>query len=181
VTPQPAEVAVPEKPAEVEPLEKPRHGWLTLVVVAVVAMLVGAGVATGGLLVTGRWERVPVHRFGITIFLRSNVTAEQKAAIETALPAFKPSGDITFENRDEAWRRLQEIFKDSPDILRGVKPGSMPESYNLETTGHLFDCTGYRKVIHLPGVDEVVVFQRVVDSYKEHPENGYTARIVCPG
>lgn len=181
MTPEPAEVAVPEKPAELELLEKPRRGWLKLVVVAVVAMLVGAGVVTGGLLVTGRWETVPVHRFRVTVFLHGDVTAEQKAAIEAALPAFKPSGDITFENRYEAWRRFQEIFKDSPNILRGAKAGSMPESYTLETTGRLFDCTGYRKVRHLPGVDEVLIVQQVVDNYKQHPENGYSAQIACPG
>jgi cell division transport system permease protein len=141
-----------------------------LAVVAVVAMLVGAAAATGVLLVTGLPGQ-PVHRFAVSVYLDHDVTAEQKAAIEAALPAFKPSGDIKFVSRDEAWRTFQERAKDFPELLQGANAESMPESYTFETEGRLFDCTGYAKVRHLPGVDKVQVLQ--------HRVNGYGATIIC--
>jgi cell division transport system permease protein len=141
-----------------------------VVLVAVVALLVGAGAATGVWFVT-RPPDVPVHQFTVTILLENDATPEQKAAIEAALPAFKAKGAITFTNRDEAWREMQEMMKDRPDFLESTGKDAMPESFNLETEGRLFDCTGYTTVRHMAGVDEIQVVQHLV--------NDYAAKITC--
>ena len=134
------------------------------------ALLVGAGAATGVLLITGL-PRQPMHKFTVNVFLETDATAEQKAAAEAALPAFEPDGDVQFTTRDEAWRQFQEVAKDRPDILENARKEAMPEHFGLETEGRLFDCTGYAKARHMPAVDEVQVLQ--------HRVNGYVAKITC--
>lgn len=157
-----------EAPVSVAP--KPRSGWLMVTVVAVLALLVGATATAGVLLVTGLPGQPAVHHYKVTVFLEPKVTAEQKAAIAAVLPAFNPTGDITFESHDEAWRKFQDSFKDAPDLLNSTKAEDLPESYTLDTEGRLFDCTGYAKVRHLPGVDEVHVSERY---------SNYIATITC--
>ncbi|WP_027344935.1 permease-like cell division protein FtsX [Hamadaea tsunoensis] len=154
-----------------EPAEQPSpRGRLRIAAVAVVAMLVGAAAATGILSLTGLPGQ-PVHRFSVFVYLTHDVTADQKASIRAALPSFDPTGDITFVSRDDAWRIFQERAKDFPDLLKGTTADSLPESFTLQTKGRLFDCTGYAKVRHLPGVDRIQVLQqRVAD---------YGATIVC--
>ncbi|GIH02631.1 hypothetical protein Rhe02_06980 [Rhizocola hellebori] len=133
-------------------------------------MLIGAAGATAVLLVTGLPGQ-PVHHYTVSIYLEHDVTPDQKAAIEAALPAFKPTNAIRFETREEAFRHFQEMTKDYPDLRQSTKAEDMPESFTLETKGRLFDCTGYAKVRHMPGVDQIqVVQQRVTD---------YGAKIIC--
>ncbi|AEV86077.1 hypothetical protein ACWT_5060 [Actinoplanes sp. SE50] len=166
-TVEPATPGTPETP------EAPDRTWIRQSLVAgaiVVSILLGAAVATGVWLVRGLPGQ-PVQHFSVSVYLKDDVTAEQKAAIEAALPAFQPVGPITFIDRDKAWRHAKELFKDDPDFLDSVNPDVMPQSFSLETKGRLFDCTGYATVRHLPGVQKVQVVQA--------PVNHYIASITC--
>jgi cell division protein FtsX len=161
-------VAAPEG-AVTRPASATWRKWSLLAVVVAFSMLVGAGAATGMFVVTGLLG--PAHRFAVNLYLKRDATADQKAAIEAALPAFKPVGEVKFENREEAWRKFQDMAKDRPDVLRVAKKEDMPESFRFETKGRLFDCTGYAKVRHMPGVDNVQVIQQRM--------NNYAATITC--
>jgi cell division transport system permease protein len=162
-------VAAPEK-AATSPSKSAWRSRFPLLAVAVFSTLLGAAAATGVFLVAGLPGQ-PTHRYTVNIFLESEVTPPQKAAIEAAIPAFEPSGQVRFETREEAWRNFQDMAKDRPDVLRETKMEYMPESFNLETEGRLFDCTGYAKVRHMPGVDRLQVVQ--------HLTNDYVATITC--
>jgi cell division protein FtsX len=141
-----------------------------LAVAALCLVLVGAAAATGVFLLTGMPGR-PMHHFTVVIYLDHDSTPEQRAAIEAALPSFDPTGEIEFEDRAHAFREFQKMMKDRPDMLESTEESNMPESFNLETKGRLFDCAGYTKVRHLPGVHQIQVIQ--------HHVNGYGATIVC--
>lgn len=162
-------VAAPET-AAASPEKSAWRSRFLLAAVAVFAALVGAAAATGVFLATGLPGR-PAHRYAVNIFLEGDVTAAQRAAIEAALPAFQPNGKVRFETREEAWKRFQEMMKDRPDVLEDARMESMPESFKLETEGPRFDCTGYAKVRHLPGVDQLQVIQQRA--------NDYVATITC--
>ncbi|GAA2881623.1 hypothetical protein Acy02nite_16450 [Actinoplanes cyaneus] len=160
---------VPEATAP-GPANRTRRPWFLLTIIVVASMLIGAGAATGAFLFAGLPGQ-PVHHYSVNIYLKSDATADQKAAVEAALPAFEPVGEVQFENRDQAWARFQELFKDRPEYLEGARKESLPESFKLETKGRLFDCAGYTKVRHLPGVDKIQVIQNRV--------NDYVAAITC--
>ena len=138
--------------------------------IAVVAAIIGASVAVGVLYGTGRLGRA-TSQYNVSVYLRHDVTADQKAAIEAALSEFHPSGGVTFESREEAWKNWQEMSKDLPEDLGTVTADTLPESFRFGTKGRWFDCDGVRAVRDLPGVDEIVVVQRRV--------HGYIAKITC--
>jgi hypothetical protein len=160
-------------PEAAEPTPAKPSAWRRrslLAVGALCAMVIGAAAATGVLLLTGP-PGLPMHHFTVNVYLDKEATADQKAAIEAALPAFEPTGEIEFKDRAYAWKHFQEMMKDQPDMLEDVQESNMPESFGLETKGRLFDCTGYTRVRHLPGVKQIQVVQ--------HRVNGYGATIVC--
>lgn len=159
-----------DAPAAVTAEKTARTGRLPLVAVGVISMLAGAAAATGVLLVTGLPGQ-PVHSFSVNVYLDNEVTADQRAAIEAALPAFDPVGEVKFETREQAWENFQRMTKDYPEVLRDSKMEYMPESFRFETRGRLFDCTGFTKVRHMPGVEKIQVIQ--------HRVSGYGATITC--
>lgn len=148
-----------------------RRGWNSLLAVAVISMLIGVAATTGVFLFAGSRERTVVHVYAVNIFLEVDATADQKAAIEKEIPVFKPRGRVNFVSKEEAWRNFQKMTKDNPDLSRESNKDHMPESFRFETKGKFFDCTGHAKVRHMPGVDEVRVYQ--------HRVNGYVATITC--
>jgi len=146
-----------------------RRRWLPIVAIALVAAVIGAGATVGVLAGTGRLSRT--SQYSVSVYLKHDVTADQKAAIEAALSAFHPSGTVTFESRAEAWKKFQEMTANLPTGPSTVTADAMPESFRLATKGRWFDCDGVRAVRSLPGVDEIAVFQQ--------PVHGYVAKITC--
>lgn len=142
-------------PVGAAPPTRPRRGLLLLV--AVVAMLVGAVAATTVVLVVVRSNQ---HQYAVNVFLSNEATAEQKAAIESALHGLDPVDGVRLEGREQAWQHFQEMFKDRPDMVAQVSADAMPESFRLTTEGREFDCTRLAPIRGLPGVEEIQVIQR---------------------
>ena len=161
-TDAPLEDATPGPEAAAPEQARPRRALLAAV--AVLAMLIGAGAATAVFLAIGSPGRSE-HRFAVRVFLDTDATADQKAAVEAALPAFEPSGDVTFVSREAAWQKFQDVMKDRPDVLKVAKKQDLPESFDFETTGRSFDCAEYASVRQMPGVDRVQVIQDRVNGY----------------
>ena len=151
-----AAVSVPEKMVG--------RGRVLVVVVAMASVLMGAAAATGVFLVTGRPEQ-PMYRYAVSVYFKADATAGQKAAVEAALRAFKATGEVKFVDREQAWKTFQKTFKTEPKILKYGNKEDLPESFNLETKGHFFDCAGYAKVRHMPGVDSIQVIQKRLNDY----------------
>ncbi len=62
---------------------------------------------------------------------------------------------MTYESREEAYRRFGELFEESPGFVDATEPGDIPDSFRLEAD------SGSATVIEaaladLPGVDTVV-------------------------
>jgi cell division transport system permease protein len=144
-----------------------------LVLAVAVALMLGAGIAATVLLVTGRLGPA-THRYHVTVFLSHDVTAEQKAAIGSALGGLHPVDGVRFEDREQAYENFKRIFKDQPDLVSSVKPESLPESYQLWTRGKEFDCAALAPVRSLPGIDEITVIQ--APDGKDKPG----AQVQCP-
>ena len=68
----------------------------------------------------------------VSIFLSATITQEQKDALKNQLDSDPQIRTVTFESRDEAFRRFKELFADSPDLVNNVKPESLPESYRVQ-------------------------------------------------
>jgi hypothetical protein len=155
----------------VDPAARPaRRRWLPAVAIALVAAIIGAGGAVGVLYGTGRLDG-PTLQYSVSVYLEHDVTADEKAAIEAALSRFHPSGGVTFESREQAFKNWQEMSKDLPKGLGTVTADTLPESFHFDTKRRWFDCNVVRVVRNLQGVDEIVVAQL--------PGHGYVAKITC--
>lgn len=132
-----------------------RPRWVVLVAAA---LLVGAIAATAAFLATGR-QGPPRHRYQVSVFLTSAVTDEQRAALKSALSALHPVDGVQYESRADAWRKFQEQFKDSPDLVAATRPDSLPESLRLTTSGAAFDCRRFAPVERMSGVESTVILQ----------------------
>ncbi|MGC5053561.1 permease-like cell division protein FtsX [Micromonospora sp. DT48] len=99
----------------------------------------------------------------VSIFLDADVTDEQRTALATQLESDPLISQATYVNKDEAFQRFQEMFRDSPDLLSAVKADQLPESYRLK----LVDPEEYKAVSDqytaVAGVDQVVDQSQVLD------------------
>lgn len=139
-----------------------RRRWVPLVVVGA-PVVVGAVIATVTVLAVGA---APVkHRYDVSVFLTHDTTTPQKDAIRTALHTLHPVGGIRFVDRQQAYQKFKEMFKDRPDLVNSTDPNSLPESFRLTTSATEFDCPSLNKIRHLPGVDDTVVVQPAVHGH----------------
>jgi cell division transport system permease protein len=93
-----------------------------------------------------------------TVFLRDDATEAQRKDVEAALRALPGVTEVSFENHDEAYRRMTELFSADPTFVAGVEPEALPESFKVKAT----DVAAIRKirdegtVSKLPGVNKPV-------------------------
>ncbi|MER5457994.1 permease-like cell division protein FtsX [Micromonospora sp. NPDC002389] len=135
-----------------------------------IAMIITMGVSltmlgASGLIYTkvADMKQLYFENIEVSIFLEADVTDEQRTAIAGQLEGDPLISQVTYVNKDEAFQRFQEMFRDSPDLLSAVKADQLPESYRLR----LVDPEQYRTIADqytgTAGVDQVVDQSQVLD------------------
>ncbi|MFF5215756.1 permease-like cell division protein FtsX [Micromonospora sp. NPDC000442] len=99
----------------------------------------------------------------VSIFLDAEVTDEQRSALATQLESDPLVSQVTYVNKDEAFQRFQEMFRDSPDLLSAVKADQLPESYRLKLVNPEEYKTISDQYTAVEGVDQVVDQSQVLD------------------
>ncbi|WBB56627.1 permease-like cell division protein FtsX [Verrucosispora sp. WMMD573] len=99
----------------------------------------------------------------VSIFLEAEVTDEQRGAIAAQLESDPLISQATYVNKDEAFQRFQEMFRDSPDLLSAVKADQLPESYRLKLVNPEEYKTIADQYTAVEGVDQVVDQSQVLD------------------
>lgn len=110
-----------------------RNGFMTLASVLVVSVslyLVG-GVLLGRFAIN-RIIDLQTRKVEVAVFLHTDVTAAQRTAISNDLTAMPEVSSVTYESKDEAFRRFKEIFRDNPEIVENTSPDVLPESYRVK-------------------------------------------------
>ncbi|MGC5029737.1 permease-like cell division protein FtsX [Micromonospora sp. DT229] len=99
----------------------------------------------------------------VSIFLKTEISEEERTSLGSRLEADPLISQVTYVNKDEAYQRFQEMFRDSPDLLSAVKADQLPESYRL----NLVDPEQYKSISEqyssAAGVDQVVDQSQVLD------------------
>jgi cell division transport system permease protein len=68
----------------------------------------------------------------VSIFLKPDVTADQRSSLKNDLTADPLVKEVTYESRADAYTRFKEQFKDAPDLVNATKPDSLPESFRVK-------------------------------------------------
>jgi cell division transport system permease protein len=96
------------------------------------------------------------QQVNVSIFLKVDATNDQQSALQTALSTDPLIKTVSFESKEEAFQRFQEMWKDAPDLIAATKADSLPSSFKLK----LFNTDDFDKVKASygtkPGVDVIV-------------------------
>ncbi len=150
-----------------------RRGLLTggaTGVVAVIATMVALSTApTGGtapLVVTpgalippgSTICAAPAHREAthVRVFLRLEITDEQRLDLRGDLQSDPLVRSVTFESREQAYDRFRKMFKDDPDLIEAVTVDQLPESFHVKLTNPAEYLTFVAKFDGTDGVDLIL-------------------------
>ncbi|WP_433316710.1 permease-like cell division protein FtsX [Micromonospora chersina] len=99
----------------------------------------------------------------VSIFLKTDVNEQQRTDLETKLKADPMIKDVTYVNKDEAYKRFQQMYADAPDLVNAVKPDQLPESFRLT----LVNPEQYKKIYDeyktSEGIDTIVDQSKLLD------------------
>ncbi|SCE71162.1 permease-like cell division protein FtsX [Micromonospora mirobrigensis] len=99
----------------------------------------------------------------VSVFLKTDVKPEQRTELETKLKGDSLVKTVDYVNKDEAYKRFQQMYQDAPDLVNAVKPDQLPESFRLT----LVDPEQYKQIYSqykdVAGVDEIVDQSKLLD------------------
>jgi cell division transport system permease protein len=68
----------------------------------------------------------------VSIFLKADVTEEQRNALSTDLKNDPLVQTVIYESREEAYANFRQLYRDAPDLVESVKPDTLPESFRVK-------------------------------------------------
>jgi len=110
---------------------------VTMTIAMIITMALSLGMLGGGILLfwqVDRMEKFFFARVEVSIFLKADVTDEQRSALDSELrgdPLVAKNG-VTYESREEAYNNFKQLYRDSPDLVESVKPDTLPESFRVK-------------------------------------------------
>ncbi|WP_157441538.1 permease-like cell division protein FtsX [Actinoplanes awajinensis] len=124
---------------------------------AVVALLVGAGGAAGGLYLAG-WREVPEQSYNVMVILKQEATPEQKAAVKAVLEKLPTPTGLHLATRAEAYAEAKQAYAGvDSDAVDALTEESMPESYRVTTSSRDFDCAPLKPLTSLQGISKLSI------------------------
>jgi cell division transport system permease protein len=99
----------------------------------------------------------------VSIFLKTDVNEQQRNDLDAKLKSDPLVKEVVYVNKDEAYKRFQEMYQDAPDLVNAVKADQLPESFRLK----LVNPEQYKKIYDqykdTEGVDEIVDQSKLLD------------------
>jgi cell division transport system permease protein len=102
-------------------------------------------------------------RIEVSIFLKANVTEQQRTVLESALKSDPLVREVKFETKNEAHARFQEMFRDAPDLVNAVPPDKLPESFRVKLKNPEQYDQVYAKYKDTQGIDTIVDQKQLLD------------------
>ncbi|MET7877867.1 permease-like cell division protein FtsX [Micromonospora profundi] len=99
----------------------------------------------------------------VSIFLNQEVSEQQRTDLNAQLDGDPLVKNVIYVNKDEAYKKFQEMYQDAPDLVNAVKPDQLPESFRLKLNNPEQYKDIYDKYKDTEGVDEIVDQSRLLD------------------
>ena len=109
-------------------------------------------------LLAGEWA----SKVEVSVFLREDATEQEKGVLEQKIAALPEVENLFYESKQNAYRRFQQLFKDSPALVENVDPESMPESYRIKLKDPEQFAVIRARLAGEPAIDEIRDEQRVL-------------------
>jgi cell division transport system permease protein len=144
-----------------------------------VAVLLLAGLS-GCTLIQGedseeqKLERLLNEEAQVSVFLKDDVTAQQKIDIEARLRALPDVTELVFETRAEAYEKFKRLWaSESPEFVEKVSPDALPESFRVrfvdqDAVRRVRDTPVKAELEALPGVAELAFRCTTVEECRQN-------------
>ncbi|GAA0729588.1 permease-like cell division protein FtsX [Dactylosporangium roseum] len=138
---------------------------VTMTIAMIITMTVSLTMLGASLLLffqVGKMEDFFYQRVEVSIFLKVDVTDEQRNNIKSALEGNALVKKVEYESKEDAWKRFQTQFRDAPDLVQATKPESLPESFRVKLKDPNTVSTFSDEVRTQDGISEIVDQQQLL-------------------
>ncbi|XVV13744.1 permease-like cell division protein FtsX [Actinoplanes sp. CA-131856] len=132
---------------------------VTMTVAMIITMSVSLTMLGASVLLYLQVDQMKDYYYGnieVSIFLRSDVTEAQRQAIDQAISSNPLVAERTYETREEALKRFQKLWEDSPEFVKAVGPNSLPESFRVKLKDPEQYKTFADQIKGLQGIQDVI-------------------------
>lgn len=115
---------------------------VTMTVAMILTTMVSLLLLGGGLLVVrmiDKTQAVYEDKLQVQVYLTDDISANDKGcaqdpckSLRTALENDPAVETVTYENRDQAYKRFKEIFSSQPELVKLARPQALPASFNVK-------------------------------------------------
>ncbi|MFI5936715.1 permease-like cell division protein FtsX [Actinoplanes sp. NPDC051494] len=108
---------------------------VTMTVAMIITLSVSLTMLGASVLMYMQVDQMKTYYYGeieVSIFLREDVTEAQRASIEQSIAENPLVESKSYESREDAFKKFQLLWEDSPDFVKSVGPDSLPESFRVK-------------------------------------------------
>ena len=118
-------------------------------------------------------ERLLDEKAELVVFVRDDVTLQQKTDIEARLRVVPGVTGVVFEDHQAAYAKLAKLYADGPEKMPDIEPTDVPESFvvtmrDQDAVRDVRDSAIQAELTALPGVFDVVIRCTMVAECKEN-------------
>ncbi|MBM2618946.1 ABC transporter permease [Actinoplanes sp. LDG1-06] len=139
---------------------------VTMTVAMIITMSVSLTMLGASVLLYMQVDQMKNYYYGeieVSIFLRTDVTEAQRTAIDSAISSNPLVAGKTYETREEALKRFQELWKDSPEFVKSVGPNSLPESFRVKLKNPETYKTFTDQMSPMEGIQDIIDQRALLD------------------
>jgi len=133
-----------------------RNFFITMaaVLVVVVSMyLVGAVLVAS--FAVDRALTLQTKKVEVAVFLKRDVTSEERDAIQRDLVAMPEVGSVSYESKQAAYQTFKRLFRDEPDIVENTTADALPESFRVKLKDPNQFAVVRDRLEGRPGIDQI--------------------------
>ncbi|MFF5230406.1 permease-like cell division protein FtsX [Dactylosporangium sp. NPDC000521] len=138
---------------------------VTMTIAMIITMTVSLTMLGASLLLffqVNKMEDFFYQRVEVSIFLKADVTPEQRDSLKGALESNALVKQVTYESQAEAYARFKIQFKDAPDLVSATKENSLPESFRVKLKDPKTVKQLQEEFVSQPGVSDIVDQQELL-------------------
>ena len=108
---------------------------VTMTIAMIITMSVSLTMLGASVLMYMQVDQMKDYYYGeieVSVFLREDVTEAQRSSLNQVIEQNPLVQDKVYESREDAWKKFQVLWADSPDFVKSVGPESLPESFRVK-------------------------------------------------
>ena len=130
-------------------------GIVTAAVLVVVVSMYLVGAVFVASFAVDRALTLQTKKVEVAVFLKRDVTAEEKDSIQRDLLAMTEVASVTYESKQQAYETFKKLFRDEPDIVQNTTADALPESFRVKLKDPNEFTVVRDRLEGRPGIDQI--------------------------